>query len=161
MGDARIYIMGLDKAYKMVSSNATPSGIKGNHGQELKMVFRFYPDQKELKAANSSGITVLKEKFDGIPIFVADGLTVRKGKEDIIPIFFSKSDLEDAWEVMCESNPDQAKKPDIRVGDLLDVIKKMEMKEMEEYGFFPSNESLEFVKSENKRFPSAKIHTNS
>mmetsp|Transcript_24112 Transcript_24112/g.37865 ORF Transcript_24112/g.37865 Transcript_24112/m.37865 type:complete len:320 (+) Transcript_24112:1180-2139(+) len=162
VSDARIYIMGLDKAFKMVSSNATPSGIKGNLGQELKMVFRFYPDQKELKNVTSvSGISVLKDKFDGLPVFIADGLTIRKGKEDIIPIFFSKNDLENAWSLMCESNPDQIKKPEIKVGDLLSIIKQMENDELQEYGFFPSSESIEFVKSENRKIPSAKIHSNS
>ena len=51
--EARIYIMGLDKAYRMVTSNASPSGIQGNLGQELKMIFRFYPDQKQIKHANT------------------------------------------------------------------------------------------------------------
>ena len=86
--EARIYIMGLDKAYRMVLSNASPSGIRGNLGQELKMIFRFYPDQKQVKNANALKKSLNPiESFKGIPVFIADGLTIRKGREEIVPVF--------------------------------------------------------------------------
>jgi len=161
--DARIYIMGLDKAYKMVLSNATPSGIKGTHGQELKMIFRFYPNQKQIKNANSL-MKKLKifSNFKGIPVFIAEGLTIRKGKEDIIPIFLTKEDLEKAWSIMCQHNPDQPLKPEIEVGDLLRIVQEMEKNspDFSKCGFFPPQTSIDFVTKENKTNPSAKIFSN-
>jgi len=158
--EARIYIMGLDKAYRMVLSNASPSGFQGNLGQELKMIFRFYPDQKQVKHAN-----VLKKNFNpmdsykGVPVFIADGLTIRRGKEEIIPIFLTKEDLEESWSSMCKYNPDQPLKPTIRVSSLLELISNMENnpQEFESFGFFPPSESVEFVKRENQKNPSARI----
>mmetsp|Transcript_38717 Transcript_38717/g.91361 ORF Transcript_38717/g.91361 Transcript_38717/m.91361 type:complete len:316 (-) Transcript_38717:966-1913(-) len=162
--DARIYIMGLDKAYKMVLSNATPSGIKGTHGQELKMIFRFYPNQKQIKNANSLMKNFkIFSGFKGIPVFIAEGLTIRKGREDVIPMFLTKEDLEKAWSIMCQHNPDQPLKPEIEVGDLLQIVKEMEKNspEFSKCGFFPPESSIDFVKKENKTNPSAKIFSNS
>jgi hypothetical protein len=160
VSDARIYIMGLDKAYKMVTSNSSSSGIRGNQGQELKMLFRFYPNQKQVKYANAlvNGVNII-EKNKSVPVFIADGLTIRKGREDIIPIFLTKQDLEEAWSKMSLDNPDIDPKPTILVGDLFKIIKKMESnnKEYFNFGFFPPKESIEFVRKENKINPSAKI----
>merc|ERR1712216_982669 len=150
--EARIYIMGLDKAYRMVTSNASPSGIQGNLGQELKMVFRFYPDQKQIKHANTLKNFNPMENFKGVPVFVADGLTIRRGKEEIVPIFLTKEDLEESWSTMCRHNPDQPLKPKILVSSLLELISKME-KNPEDYvsfGFFPPSESVKFVERENR-----------
>ena len=132
VSDARIYIMGLDKAYKMVLSNAASSGIKGHQGQELKMIFRFYPNQKQIKYANSiiNGIN-FSEKIKGIPIFIADGLSIRKGNEDIIPIFLTKEDLDETWSKMSSNNPDVNPKPNIIIGDLGKIIKAMEINKSE------------------------------
>jgi len=157
--EARIYIMGLDKAYRMVTSNASPSGIQGNLGQELKMVFRFYPDQKQIKHANTLKNFNPMENFKGVPVFVADGLTIRRGKEEIVPIFLTKEDLENSWSTMCKHNPDQPLKPKILVSSLIELILKME-KNPEDYvsfGFFPPSESLKFVERENRANPSARI----
>jgi hypothetical protein len=162
VSDARIYIMGLDKAYKMVLSNATSSGIKGHQGQELKMIFRFYPNQKQIKYANSivNGIN-FSDKVKNIPVFIADGLTIRKGNEDVIPIFLTKEDLDEAWSKMNLNNPDINPKPTIIIGDLIKIIRAMESNKNEysKFGFFPPKESLEFVKKENKVTPSAKIYS--
>ena len=158
--EARIYIMGLDKAYRMVLSNASPSGIRGNLGQELKMIFRFYPDQKQVKNANALKKSLNPiESFKGIPVFIADGLTIRKGREEIVPVFLNKEDLEKSWNSMCKYNPDQPLKPSIQVGNLLELISKMETepKEFESFGFFPPSESVDFVKRENSTNPSARI----
>lgn len=158
--EARIYIMGLDKAYRMVLSNASPSGIRGNLGQELKMIFRFYPDQRQVKNANALKKSLNPiETFKGVPVFIADGLTIRKGREEITPIFLNKEDLEESWASMCKYNPDQPLKPIIQVGSLLELISKMENspKEFESFGFFPPSESVKFVKRENSTNPSARI----
>lgn len=158
--EARIYIMGLDKAYRMVLSNASPSGIRGKLGEELKMIFRFYPDQKQVKNANAlkNGLNPI-ESFKGVPVFIAEGLTIRKGREEIIPIFLNKEDLEESWTSMCKYNPDQPLKPVIQVGSLLELISKMETepKEFESFGFFPPSDSVNFVKRENSTNPSARI----
>jgi hypothetical protein len=158
--EARIYIMGLDKAYRMVLSNASPSGIQGNLGQELKMIFRFYPDQKQIKHANllKKNINPI-ESFKGVPVFIADGLTIRKGREEIIPVFLTKEDLEESWNTMCKYNPDQPIKPVILVSSLLELVAKMESdpEEYTSFGFFPPSESVEFVKQENQGNPSARI----
>jgi len=158
--EARIYIMGLDKAYRMVTSNASPSGIKGNLGQELKMIFRFYPDQKQVKYANNLKKSLNPmDRFKGVPVFIADGLTIRKGREEIVPIFLTKEDLEESWSTMCKHNPDQPIRPVIRVSSLLELILKMENapKEFETFGFFPPSESVDFVQRENRNSPSARM----
>lgn len=158
--ESRIYIMGLDKAYRMVMSNASPSGIHGNLGQELKMIFRFYPDQKQIKHATSLKKYLNPiESFRGVPVFMADGLTIRKGKEEIVPIFLTKEDLEESWSTMCKYNPDQPLKPKIRVCSLLDLISEMEENPQDSqiFGFFPSSESVNFVKREKAINPSARI----
>mmetsp|Transcript_13220 Transcript_13220/g.20936 ORF Transcript_13220/g.20936 Transcript_13220/m.20936 type:complete len:179 (-) Transcript_13220:409-945(-) len=158
--EARIYIMGLDKAYRMVISNASPSGIRGNLGQELKMIFRFYPDQKQVKHANNLKKNLnIMDGFKGVPIFIADGLTIRKGNEEIVPIFFTKQDVEESWSKMCKHNPDQPPKPVIRVSNLLELILKMENspKNFETFGFFPPSESVDFVQRENRKNPSSRI----
>jgi hypothetical protein len=158
--DARVYIMGLDKAYKMATSTVSQSGYKGVHGQDLKMLFRFYPNKKQVNFANS----LIKKKnfmenFKGCPAFIAEGLTIKKGKEEIVPIFLTKEDLESAWSNMCLSNPDLSSKPNIEVLDLLYIINEMHEKNQifDNYGFFPPEESLEFVNRETKVKPSAKI----
>ena len=139
----------------MVLSNAASSGIKGHQGQELKMIFRFYPNQKQIKYANSiiSGLN-FSEKIKGIPIFIAEGLSVRKGNEDVIPIFLTKDDLDEAWSKMSLHNPDVSPKPTIIVGDLIKIIKAMENgnNEYSKFGFFPPKESIEFVKKENNLY---------
>ena len=158
--EARIYIMGLDKAYRMVLSNASSSGIQGNLGQELKMIFRFYPDQKQIKHANSIKKNLNPiDGFKGVPVFIAEGLTIRKGGEEIIPIFLTKEDLDESWSTMCKYNPDQPLKPKIMVSNLLDLVSKMESspQEFESFGFFPSSESVDFVKRENQKKPTARI----
>jgi len=158
--EARIYIMGLDKAYRMVLSNASPSGIRGNLEQELKMIFRFYPDQKQVKNANALKKSLNPiESFKGVPVFIADGLTIRKGRDEITPVFLNKEDLEESWASMCKYNPDQPLKPTIQIGSLLELISKMENnpKEFESFGFFPPSESVKFVKRENSSNPSARI----
>jgi hypothetical protein len=158
--ESRIYIMGLDKAYRMVMKNASPSGIRGNLGQELKMIFRFYPDQKQIKHANALKKYLNPiESFKGVPAFIADGLTIRKGKEEIVPIFLTKEDLQKSWSTMCKHNPDQPLKPTIRVCSLLRLISKMEEspEDFQNFGFFPPSESVDFVKRENASNPSARI----
>jgi len=158
--EARIYIMGLDKAYRMVTSNASPSGIRGNLGQELEMIFRFYPDQKQVKHANNLLKNfIVMDGFQGVPIFIADGLTIRKGNEEIIPIFFTKQDLEESWSKMCKHNPDQPHNPVIRIINLLELIMIMEdsPNDYENFGFFPPSESVDFVQRESKKNPSSRI----
>jgi len=153
--------MGLDKAYKMVISSASPNILKNQQRNDVKMIFKFYPNQKQIKYANYIlyGINI-SDKFNGIPVFIADGLTIRKGKDDVIPIFFTREDLEEAWLKMSLKNPDIQYKPTIIIGNLLDIVKKMEIgkNEYAKFGFYPPKGSVEFVKKENKQNPSAKIH---
>jgi len=125
------------------------------------MIFKFYPNQRQIKYANYIlyGINI-SDKFSGIPVFIADGLTIRKGKDDVIPIFLTKEDLEEAWLKMSLKNPDINKKPTIIIGDLIDLVTKMEnnQNDFAKFGFYPPKDSVEFVKKENKHKPSAKIH---
>ncbi|OSX71701.1 hypothetical protein BU14_0510s0017 [Porphyra umbilicalis] len=95
--DARVYIMGLDKAYEMVKAKPTPSGIRGPAGEELRMVFRFSPDRKQvghaarlLRAVPIGG----GGETAGVPVFAAPGLTLRKAGEPVVPLFLAKEDME-------------------------------------------------------------------
>eukprot|EP00181_Compsopogon_caeruleus_P005503 CAMPEP_0184686942 /NCGR_PEP_ID=MMETSP0312-20130426/24658_1 /TAXON_ID=31354 /ORGANISM="Compsopogon coeruleus, Strain SAG 36.94" /LENGTH=355 /DNA_ID=CAMNT_0027142569 /DNA_START=78 /DNA_END=1145 /DNA_ORIENTATION=+ len=149
--DARVYIMGLDKAYEMVRARPTPSGIRGPRGEEQTMVFRFYPDSKQVRYASQIARRLRYPKFEGVPTFVAKGLTITKGGESIIPLFFNKEDLEAAWTKLRETNKELPSRPVIDVANLLIMIRLMEEDEnadLRNFGFFPPKESVEYVQQE-------------
>lgn len=150
--DARVYIMGLDKAYEMVKAKPTPSGIRGSSGEELTMVFRFYPDSRQIKAAEGLVRKLrLKQGVDGVPVFVAKGLTLRKGGENVIPLFLTKEDLDAAWSKLKDSNKDLPGSAQVVVGNLLFIIQQMEngeVPELQNVGFFPPRASVDYVTKE-------------
>lgn len=150
--DARVYIMGLDKAYEMVKAKPTPSGIRGSSGEELTMVFRFYPDSRQVKAAEGLVRKLrLKQGVDGVPVFVAKGLTVRKGGENVIPLFLTKEDLDAAWSKLKDTNKDLPGSAQVVVGNLLFIIQQMEngeVPELQNVGFFPPRASVDYVSKE-------------
>lgn len=150
--DARVYIMGLDKAYEMVKSKPTPSGIRGANGEELTMVFRFFPDSKQVKMAQSL-LRKLRNRqaVEGVPVFVAKGLTLRKGSENIVPLFLTKEDLDSAWAKLRETQKDLPSMPTIEIGNLLYCISQLssgEHPELSNIGFFPPRASVEYVAKE-------------
>lgn len=150
--DARVYIMGLDKAYEMVKSKPTPSGIRGQSGEELTMVFRFFPDSKQVKLAQ--GIlrkNRIRQSVEGVPVFVAKGLTLRKGSENVVPLFLTKEDLDSAWTKLRESNKELPGAPVVEIGNLLYCISQLsseEHPELSNIGFFPPRASVEYVTKE-------------
>lgn len=150
--DARVYIMGLDKAYEMVKAKPTPSGIRGSGGEELTMVFRFYPDSRQVKAAEGLQRKLrLRQSVEGVPVFVAKGLTIRKGSENVVPLFLTKEDLDSAWAKLRESNKDLPNSASVVVGNLLYIIQQMESDEQPELrnlGFFAPRASVEYVAKE-------------
>lgn len=150
--DARVYIMGLDKAYEMVKAKPTPSGIRGSGGEELTMVFRFYPDSRQVKAAEGLVRKLrLRQGVDGVPVFVAKGLTLRKGAENVVPLFLTKEDLDAAWSKLRESNKDLPGSAQVVVGNLLFIIQQMENgeePELRNLGFFAPRASVEYVAKE-------------
>lgn len=153
--DARVYIMGLDKAYEMVKAKPTPSGIRSNNGEELTMVFRFYPDSKQVRHAESlvRKLRLGRGAVDGVPIFVAKGLTLRKGGENVVPLFLTKEDLDVAWARLRDGNKDLPGSPQVVVGNLLFVIQQMEKEgadtgELKSMGFFAPRASVEYVAKE-------------
>lgn len=54
---------------------------------------------------------------------------------------------------MCQHNPDQPLKPEIEVGDLLQMVREMEKNapEFSQCGFFPPQASIDFVKKKIKQ----------
>jgi hypothetical protein len=91
--NSQIYIMSLDKAFKMVNQGPTSSGIKDKFGQDIKMRFHFVPSKTEIKnAINITKKNEFNENLPLIPIFTIEGLTICRGKENISPMFFSKED---------------------------------------------------------------------
>lgn len=166
--DARVYIMGLDKAYEMVKARPTPSGIRSSSGEELTMVFRFFPDSRQVKAAEAlsrGGGPKLRVRrgdsgsggvggggtVDGVPVFVAKGLTVRKGKENVVPLFLNKEDLDAAWTKLRSGNKDLPQNAHVVVGNLLYIIQQMEKgetPELQHMGFFAPRASVEYVARE-------------
>lgn len=163
--DARVYIMGLDKAYEMVKAKPTPSGIRGSSGEEMTMVFRFYPDSRQIKAAEGLLRKLrLKQGVDGVPVFVAKGLTLRKGGENVVPLFLTKEDLDAAWTKLKDSNKDLPNSAQVVVGNLLFIIQQMEngeVPELQNMGFFPPRASVDYVAKE-QAGPSgqARMHQN-
>lgn len=163
--DARVYIMGLDKAYEMVKAKPTPSGIRGSSGEELTMVFRFYPDSRQVKAADGLIRKLrLKQGVEGVPVFVAKGLTLRKGGETVVPLFLTKEDMDTAWAKLKETNKDMPSSAQVTIGNLLFIIQQMEsgdVTKLQNVGFFPPKASVEYVASE-QAGPSgqARMHQN-
>lgn len=150
--DARVYIMGLDKAYEMVKAKPQPSGIRGAAGEELTMVFRFFPDSKQVKAAEGLQRKLRRRQgVEGVPVFVAKGLTLRKGAENVVPLFLTKEDLDSAWSKLRDSNKDLPNHASVVVGNLLYIIQQMESDEQPELrnlGFFAPRASVEYVTKE-------------
>lgn len=150
--DARVYIMGLDKAYEMVKAKPTPSGIRGSSGEELTMVFRFFPDSKQVKAAEGLQRKLrIRQSVEGVPVFVAKGLTLRKGSENVVPLFLTKEDLDAAWTKLRDSNKELPNNASVVVGNLLYIIQQMENDELPELrnlGFFAPRASVEYVTKE-------------
>lgn len=150
--DARVYIMGLDKAYEMVKAKPQPSGIRGAAGEELTMVFRFFPDSKQVKAAEGLQRKLRRRRgVEGIPVFVAKGLTLRKGSENVVPLFLTKEDLDSAWSKLRDSNKDLPNNASVVVGNLLYIIQQMESDgepELRNLGFFAPKASVEYVTKE-------------
>lgn len=150
--DARVYIMGLDKAYEMVKAKPTPSGIRGSGGEELTMVFRFFPDSRQVKAAEGvQRKTRVRGRVEGVPVFVAKGLTLRKGGENVVPLFLTKEDLDAAWKKLREGNKQLPSGANVVVGNLLYIIQQMEndsMPELRNFGFFAPRASVEYVTKE-------------
>jgi hypothetical protein len=172
--DARIFIMGLDRAFEMVKSKPQPSGLRGPRGDELKMVFRFYPNQQQLEYARTVAKKTKQPTVRGVPCFVAKGLTLRKGKEFVIPIFLDKRDLDEAWNRLRQELAELPKQPEIEVGDLIEVILRLEeaaknpkslneteLQDLRRVAFFPSSKSVEFMKRESaKQFKgTARMHS--
>mmetsp|Transcript_10445 Transcript_10445/g.20539 ORF Transcript_10445/g.20539 Transcript_10445/m.20539 type:complete len:322 (+) Transcript_10445:36-1001(+) len=159
----RIFIMGLDKAIKMISHGATSSGIKDKYGQDIKMRFQLIPDQKQFDHAMT--LTKLKGSQNlhpNIPVFSIPGLNIIKGNEKISPVFFTIEDLELTWDKIRVKHPDLEREPEIIEGDLITLIFYMtegraNVNEYLNFGFVPSSESLAFVKKENKSEPSARM----
>ena len=150
--DARVYIMGLDKAYEMVKAKPTPSGIRGSTGEELTMVFRFFPDSKQVKAAEGLQRKLrIRQQVEGVPVFVAKGLTLRKGNDNVVPLFFTKEDLDAAWTKLRSSNKELPNSANVVVGNLLYIIQQMEnddVPELRNLGFFAPRASVEYVAKE-------------
>lgn len=150
--DARVYIMGLDKAYEMVKAKPTPSGIRGSGGEELTMVFRFFPDSKQVRVAEGLQRKLrMRSGVDGVPVFVAKGLTLRKGSENVVPLFLTKEDLDTAWNKLRDTNKDLPHSASIMVGNLLYIIQQMEhdgQPELRNLGFFAPRASVEYVSKE-------------
>lgn len=163
--DARVYIMGLDKAYEMVKAKPTPSGIRASSGEELTMVFRFFPDSKQVKAAEGLQRKLrIRQNVEGVPVFVAKGLTLRKGNDNVVPLFFTKEDLDAAWTKLRSSNKQLPNSANVVVGNLLYIIQQMEtdqMPELKNLGFFAPRASVEYVAKEQAP-PSgqARLHQN-
>lgn len=150
--DARVYIMGLDKAYEMVKAKPTPSGIRGSGGEELTMVFRFFPDSKQVKHAEGLLRKLrIRQPVEGVPVFVAKGLTLRKGSENVVPLFLTKEDVDAAWTKLRTLNKDLPSHATVEVGNLLFIIQQMEKDEhpeLKNLGFFAPRASVEYVSSE-------------
>mmetsp|Transcript_35142 Transcript_35142/g.86400 ORF Transcript_35142/g.86400 Transcript_35142/m.86400 type:complete len:286 (-) Transcript_35142:1257-2114(-) len=161
-----IYIMNLEKAFKMVNLGPTLSGLKDNYGMDHKMRFQFVPEKKQLnyatRLAKKRGIT---EKIPLIPVFTVDGLTLNKGKEKISPIFFAKEDLISVWNKVRKNDPSLHKKPQIIEGDFIQLFlfMKADYKNEENFqkyfnfGFVPSSKNKDFVKIESINGPLARM----
>lgn len=153
--DARVYIMGLDKAYEMVKAKPTPSGIRGPAGEELRMVFRFSPDRKQMSYA-SRLLRALpiggSDDTAGVPVFAVPGLLLRKAGEPVVPLFLAKEDADVAWARLAAAEGGAVpRSPPIEVGNLVYLIQQMESgahPELARHAFVAPTASTEYMQSQ-------------
>ena len=114
------------------------------------------PDTKEgeqkLEEINDDELSV--DNFNGIPVFQAKGLTVFQDQVSLVPLFLSKWDLEEAWNRLSLTKPDEVPKTcEIDVGTLEDVLRRMAENKTGDFNnviFIPSRESMKAI---NAKFP--------
>eukprot|EP00871_Galdieria_phlegrea_P005841 jgi/Galph1/744/GphlegSOOS_G5456.1 len=153
--DIHIHVIGLDKAYEMVSSPPKSAGLKDEEGKDLLMTFLLYPDSSQLQKARE---LVRKENkkasFDGVPVFVARGLTLKKGDESNVPVFLDKDDLEEAWKKLRESDSSLPTRPVIEIAEFVQLLKEMERDgngELQNLGFFASRKSIDWIRNQQSK----------
>lgn len=133
------------------SSLADESVVQAE-GTEEKSEEAEAEEKKEGEDYNDDELCV--DNFNGIPIFQAKGLTVMQDNVNLIPLFLSKWDLEEAWNQLSLTKPNEVpKEVEIDVGTLEDVLRRMaECKtgDFDNVVFIPSRES---VKAIGARFP--------
>ncbi|KMZ59478.1 Tic22-like family protein [Zostera marina] len=91
------------------------------------IAFRFLPDPLQIKNAlelkSSSG-------FDGVPIFQSEHLVVNKKNRRYCPVYFQKEDIDRDLKRMPRKSRGSASQT-ITVGSLEDILKKMEMNDLD------------------------------
>lgn len=169
----RIFIINLEKGFKMVCQGLSPSGLKDKYGQDYKMRFQFIPEKEQMnhavKLAKKKG---LNQRIPLLPIFTIDGLTISRRGESISPMFFAKEDLEITWNKLRKDDPSLPRNPKIIEGDFIQLILFMRLdltnhgnnhedsvniKSILNFGFIPSTNSLKFIKKGGYTESSAKM----
>ncbi|KAK9096910.1 hypothetical protein Sjap_022407 [Stephania japonica] len=90
------------------------------------IAFRFLPDPAQIRNALELKAPEQRNGFDGVPVYQSDLLVVKKKNRRYCPIYFQKEDIEkELKKVSSRSGQSQH----IMVGNLEDVLKKMEMNE--------------------------------
>ncbi|KAK9166427.1 hypothetical protein Scep_001618 [Stephania cephalantha] len=90
------------------------------------IAFRFLPDPAQIRNALELKTPEQRTGFDGVPVFQSDLLVVKKKNRRYCPIYFQKEDIEkELKKVSSRSGTSQH----IMVGNLEDVLKKMETNE--------------------------------
>ncbi|XP_027092771.1 protein TIC 22, chloroplastic-like [Coffea arabica] len=92
------------------------------------IAFRFLPDPVQIKNALELKASDVMSGFDGVPVFQSDLLVVKRKNKRYLPIYFRKEDLEKEL-LMVASRRGPAASQHILVGNLENVLRKMEMSE--------------------------------
>ncbi|CAM9119021.1 unnamed protein product [Chrysoparadoxa australica] len=145
-GDAKLYILSLDKAYDMVKAPPRGTGYLNDDGKEEVMMFRFHESVQSRDAFLEYG--KLSDVEDvAVPVFYAEGMTLRRDGTDVRPLFLEAKDLVDTWFAAARKDPSMSKTPTIKVYDLFEVVLQMEdgRGDFKEYGFFPGKAAMEFI----------------
>ncbi|CAN0872983.1 Protein TIC 22, chloroplastic [Linum grandiflorum] len=90
------------------------------------IAFRFLPDPIQIKNALEMKTSSTRSGFDGVPVFQSELLAVKKKNRRFCPIYFQKEDID---KELAKVSRGRAISPNIMVGSLEDVLRKIERSE--------------------------------
>ncbi|CAM9820512.1 unnamed protein product, partial [Discosporangium mesarthrocarpum] len=116
--DARILVVGLDKAFDMCKAGQRSTGYKSRSGQEDMMSFKLHEDISGLDKAARLGLVDVQDLKGEVtvPVFYAEGLEVKRDGGMVKPLFMDPADLVKAWKKAAQSNKEMPGRPDVKVG---------------------------------------------
>lgn len=145
--DAKVLTIGLNEAYKFLSTRATPA-------KSVPERFDLFPDEHEVEIAQEVTDGAFQKAFgpSGVPIFYVDGLGIKDSTQEatVFPLFFEKEKLDETIETLKKQDPKATVDlKDMQVIDLKQTIKEIRAggnPKLNRVVFVPLTESLKAMK---------------